>query len=187
MSRQLDSTGLKRLHRTWRRRTEGRVGLLLDGVQSPFNVGSIVRTAAALKVDHLWLVDRTASPSGTKTGKTAMGTQRYLDWTWHDDTAAAVAAARADGYRIVGLELTAEAVPLPEAGLDGDICLVVGHEDRGLAPATLARCDEVVFVPQLGRVGSLNVATAAAVALYEVRRRAWVAGTETAPDAEHGR
>ena len=39
MTRQLDSTGLKRLHRTWRRRTDGRVGLLLDNVQSPFNVG----------------------------------------------------------------------------------------------------------------------------------------------------
>lgn len=173
MSRQLDSTGLKRLHRTWRRRTEGRVGLVLDGVQSPFNVGAIVRTAAALTVDHLWLVERTASPSDTKTGRTAMGTQRYLDWTWHDDAAGAVAAARADGYRIVGLELTGDATPLPEAGLDGDVCLVVGHEDRGLSPATLALCDEVTFVPQLGRVGSLNVATATAIALYEVRRRAW--------------
>ena len=87
MSRQLDSTGLKRLHRTWRRRTRGRAGLLLDGVQSPFNVGSIVRTAAALSVDHLWLVGRTASPGDAKTGKTALGTQRYLDWTWHDTAA----------------------------------------------------------------------------------------------------
>jgi tRNA (guanosine-2'-O-)-methyltransferase len=188
VSRQLDSTGLKRLHRSWRRQTEGRVGLLLDGVQSPFNVGSIVRTAAALTVDHLWLVDRTASPSDTKTGKTAMGTQRYLDWTWHDDTAAAVAAARGDGYRIVALELTPEAVPLPEADLDGDICLVAGHEDRGLSPATLALCDEVTFIPQLGRVGSLNVATATAIALYEVRRRAWAGAQErTDPDTGHDR
>ena len=180
MTRQLDSQGLKRLHRSWRRRTEGRVGLLLDGVQSPFNVGSIVRTAAALTVDHLWLVERTASPSDAKTGKTAMGTQRYLEWTWHDDAAAAATAARADGYRIVGLELTDDAVPLPDADLDGDTCLVVGHEDRGLSPATLALCDEVAFIPQLGRVGSLNVATATAIALYEQRRRAWTAA-DTSP------
>ena len=175
MSRQLDSTGLKRLHRTWRRRTQGRAGLLLDGVQSPFNVGSIVRTAAALSVDHLWLVGRTASPGDAKTGKTALGTQRYLDWTWHDTAAQGAAAARGDGYALVGLELTAEATPLPDARLEGDVCLVVGHEDRGLAPASLALCDEVVFIPQLGRVGSLNVATATAIALYEVRRRAWTA------------
>jgi tRNA (guanosine-2'-O-)-methyltransferase len=52
---------------------------------------------------------------------------------------------------------------------------VVGHEDRGVPAATLASCDEVAFIPQLGRIGSLNVATATAIALYEVRRRAWVA------------
>ena len=49
---QLDGTGMKRLHREWRRRTEGRLALILDGVGNPFNVGSIVRTAAAERVDH---------------------------------------------------------------------------------------------------------------------------------------
>ena len=44
---QLDGTGMKRLHREWRRRTDGRLALILDGVQNPFNIGSVVRTAAA--------------------------------------------------------------------------------------------------------------------------------------------
>ena len=52
-------------------------------------------------------------------------------------------------------------------------CLVVGHEDRGCSPATLDACDEVAFVPLLGKVGSLNVATAASIALYELRRQHW--------------
>jgi tRNA (guanosine-2'-O-)-methyltransferase len=56
------------------------------------------------------------------------------------------------------------------------VCLVVGHEDRGLSPETLAGCDAVTFIPQLGRIGSLNVATATAIALYELRRRDWAAG-----------
>ena len=46
-------------------------------------------------------------------------------------------------------------------------------EDHGLTPATLGACDAVAFVPLLGRVGSLNVATAAAIALYELRRKGW--------------
>jgi tRNA (guanosine-2'-O-)-methyltransferase len=50
---------------------------------------------------------------------------------------------------------------------------VVGHEDRGLTAATLAACDDVAFLPLLGKVGSLNVATAAAIACYEVRRQGW--------------
>ncbi|MFS8585946.1 MAG: TrmH family RNA methyltransferase [Acidimicrobiia bacterium] len=173
MSRPLDSTGLKRLHRSWRRRTTGRVALVLVDVQSPFNVGSILRTAAALRVDHLWLVGDTAPPTGARTAKTALGTERYLRWSRHDTAAEAAEAARAAGYRVVGLELAEGATPLPELPLPDAVCLVVGHEDRGLPPAALAACDDVAYIPQLGRVGSLNVAVATAVALYEVRRREW--------------
>ena len=60
--KQLGSTDLKRLHREWRRRTEGRVALLLDSVQTPFNVGAIERTAAAMRVDDVWLSGSTADP-----------------------------------------------------------------------------------------------------------------------------
>jgi tRNA (guanosine-2'-O-)-methyltransferase len=177
MSRQLDSTGLKRLHRAWRRRPAEPLGLVLDHVQSPYNVGAILRTAAAFNVDHLWLVGDTASPTDAKASKLALGTQRYVDWTWHDTAPEAVAAAREAGYRIVGVELTDDAVPLDRVTVAGPVALVLGHEDRGLSPAALAACDEVGFIPQLGKVGSLNVATAAAIAVYEVRRRAWVANT----------
>ncbi|MGA8550707.1 MAG: TrmH family RNA methyltransferase [Stellaceae bacterium] len=48
--------------------------------------------------------------------------------------------------------------------------MALGNEDHGLSPATLAACDTVAFLPLTGRVGSLNVATAAAVALYELAR-----------------
>jgi tRNA (guanosine-2'-O-)-methyltransferase len=50
---------------------------------------------------------------------------------------------------------------------------VVGHEDRGLSKAALDQVDELVYIPQLGRIGSLNVAVAAAIALAEVRRQGW--------------
>jgi tRNA (guanosine-2'-O-)-methyltransferase len=169
---QLDGTGMKRLHREWRKRTQGRLALVLDGVQNPFNVGSVVRTAAAERVDHVWVAGGTA-PNHDKVNKTALGTQRYLTWTEVDDGPAAVAAAKADGYRVVAIELTSDATPLPEADLSGDIALVIGHEDRGVTPATLAVCDQVAFIPQLGKVGSLNVAAASAIAIYEARRRSW--------------
>jgi tRNA (guanosine-2'-O-)-methyltransferase len=176
MTRQLDPTGLKRLHRSWRRRVAAPVALILDRVQSPFNVGSIIRTAAAFRVDHLWLVGDTAAPTSAKTAKTALGSQRFVEWTWHDTAADAASAVRDDGYRVVGLELTDDAVPLPELAVAGPVCLVIGNEDRGLSAATLAICDGVAYIPQLGRIGSLNVATATAIALYELRRRDWTAG-----------
>lgn len=171
----LGSTDLKRLHRDWRRRTPGRVALLLDNVATPFNVGAILRTAAALRADHLWLAGTTASPTHARARKTALGSERYLSWTVVDDAPAGVAAARTAGYRAVGVELAEGATPLHRADLGGDVCLALGHEDRGLTAACLEACDQIVFIPQLGRIGSLNVATAAAIALYEVRRRTWEA------------
>jgi tRNA (guanosine-2'-O-)-methyltransferase len=171
--KQLDGTGMKRLHRDWRRRTEGRLALVLDDVQGPFNVGAIIRTAAALRVDDVWLAGRTPEPDDTKVGKTALGTQRYLTFHRVEPVLDAIDAARAAGYQVVAVELADEAVPLHELPLTAATCLVVGHEDRGCAPAVLHACDAVAFLPLLGKVGSLNVATAASIACYEVRRQAW--------------
>jgi tRNA (guanosine-2'-O-)-methyltransferase len=169
----LDGTGLKRLHREWRHRTAGRLALVLDNVQSPFNVGAIVRTAAAYRVEHAWLVGATPELDDAKVRKTALGCDRYLTWQRAETAADALADARTDGFSPVGLELADGASPLHELAFSGDVCLVIGHEDRGLAPATLDACDAVAYVPMLGKVGSLNVATATAIALYELRRQRW--------------
>ena len=169
---QIDSTGLKRLHREWRRLGHARLALVLDRVQNPFNLGAIVRTAAAERVDHIYLGAATA-PDAPKVAKTALGTERYITWSSFDDPAAAVEAARADGYRIVGVELAAGARPLHELAFRAPVALVLGHEDHGLSKDTIDLCDEVGFIPQLGRVGSLNVAAAAAIAIYEARRQQW--------------
>jgi tRNA (guanosine-2'-O-)-methyltransferase len=171
--KQLDGTGMKRLHREWRRRTERRLALVLDDVQGPFNVGAIIRTAAALRLDDVWLAGHTPDPGDTKVGKTALGTQRYLTFHRVDGAADAVTAARSAGYQVVAIELADGATPLHELTLGPATCLVVGHEDRGCSPATLDACDAVAYVPLLGKVGSLNVATAAAMACYEVRRQEW--------------
>lgn len=171
--KQLSPTDLKRLHREWNRRTIGRVALLLDSVVSPYNVGSIVRTAAAYRVEHLYLAGNTASPASSKSGKVSMGTERYLSWTSFERGPEAADAAREDGFSVVGLELADAAVPMHQLRAGTDVCLAIGNEDHGLSPATLAACDAVGFLPLLGRVGSLNVATAAAVALYELRRQEW--------------
>jgi tRNA (guanosine-2'-O-)-methyltransferase len=169
----LDSTELKRLHRDWRRRTTGRVALVLDNLQTPVNVGSIARLAAAYRVEHVWLAGATPPPSSPGARKTALGSDRYLTWTPVDGGTDAVAAAGAAGFRTVAVELAAGARPLHEIDLGDAVCFVLGHEDRGVPRTTLAACDDVAFIPQVGRIGSLNVAAAAAIALYETRRQEW--------------
>jgi tRNA (guanosine-2'-O-)-methyltransferase len=171
--KQLGQTDLKRLHRDWAKRSAGHLALLLDGVSSPFNVGAIVRTAAAFRVEHLYLAGGATSPGSARAGKTAMGTERYLSWSDFDRGADAADAAREEGYSVVGLELADHAVPLFQLSVGPDVCLAIGHEDHGLTAGTLAACDAVAFIPQMGRVGSLNVAAAAAIAMFELRRREW--------------
>lgn len=174
--KQLASTDLKRLHRTWRRRSDQRLSVILDRVVQPFNVGSILRTAAALKAHEMWFVADTAAPSNPKVGKTALGSERFLDTHLEVPTALdAITEAKAAGYTVIAVELADGALPLHELDLRGDVCLVLGHEDRGITEPTLEACDHVGYIPQMGRIGSLNVATAASIALYEVRRQSWTA------------
>lgn len=176
MTRNLGSTELKRLHREWRRRTSARVGLVLEDVQNPFNVGAILRTAAAYAVDDLWLVGSTAPPDHPKVRTTALGSQRFVTTTAGQGIGEALATADRAGYAIVGLELAEGAEPLHLLATEGDVCLVLGHEDRGLSREALARCPRFAYLPMLGRIGSLNVATAAALGVYELRRREWLDG-----------
>src|SRR5690606_35603644 len=136
---------LKRLHRSWRRRSSLRMALLLDGVQSPFNVGAVVRTAAAFGVGDLYLVGRTASARDPKAQKMAMGTDRYLAVHACPDAGPAIERARSEGYFVVGVELTDDAQPLHELDLSRDVCLAVGAEDHGLSAASVKACDVLAY------------------------------------------
>jgi tRNA (guanosine-2'-O-)-methyltransferase len=183
--KQFRGTDLKRQHRAWRRKNDFRLAVLLENLQSPFNVGSIVRTAAAMGAEKLYTTGGTPSVRSAGAQKAAMGTDRYLTVQHFATIGEAAAQARADGFRIVGLELADEAVPLFATPLTPAACLVVGHEDRGLTTECLELCDAVAFVPQLGRVGSLNVSSATAVGCYEARRQGYaITGVPDGVDAE---
>jgi tRNA (guanosine-2'-O-)-methyltransferase len=147
--------------------------VLLDSVSQPFNVGSIVRSAAAFGAEQLWLCGSTAPLSHPGVGRTALGTARLVPAVAEPSPVEAAKAAAASGLRVVAIELATGAVPLHEAPLDGDVCLAIGNEDHGCTAGLLAIADAIAYIPQPGRVGSLNVAVAAAIALAEARRRAW--------------
>jgi tRNA (guanosine-2'-O-)-methyltransferase len=173
VTRQLGQTEVKRLNRSWRRVTQARVGLLLESVSQPFNLGSIIRTAAAFGVEQVWLCGNTADPAHPSARKTALGTGRHLRIEQVAGPAEAAAAVREAGLRLVVVELADGAVPLHEMELRGDVCLALGNEDHGCSPGLLAAADRIAYIPQVGRVGSLNVAAAAAIVLAEARRREW--------------
>jgi tRNA (guanosine-2'-O-)-methyltransferase len=173
VTRQLGQTEVKRLNRSWRQSTQARICLLLDAVSQPFNVGSIIRTAACFGVEHVWLCGDTADPNHPSARKTALGTGRLLSFEQASNASATAAAVRAAGLRLVVVELADGAVPLHDAAIAGDVCFALGNEDRGCSPGLLAAADQIAYIPQIGRVGSLNVAAAAAIVLADARRREW--------------
>jgi tRNA (guanosine-2'-O-)-methyltransferase len=168
----------------WRHAAHGRLALLLDSVTQPFNVGSIARSAAAFGVEQVWLCGNTAPLDHASARKTALGTERFLTAVREHSPVAAARAASAGGYRVVAVELASGAVPFHEAPLDGDVCLAIGNEDHGCSPALLAAADAAAYIPQIGRVGSLNAAVAAAIVMAEARRRAWAGGTASSSDTQ---
>jgi tRNA (guanosine-2'-O-)-methyltransferase len=173
----LSTTEIKRLNREWRRRSNDRLALALVSLSNPYNVGSIMRSAAVFGVETVWLVGATPGPADAKVKKTGLGTESGIPSPRVDSAAAAAAEARAAGFRVVALELASEAEPIASYQFPAATCLVIGNEGHGLSPSALAACDAAVYVPQPGKVASLNVATATSIALYEVRRQAWTSTT----------
>ena len=144
---------------------------LLDNIRSVWNVGSIFRTADAVALGGLYLAGMTATPPRPDMEKTALGATRTVPWDYWEDPAAAVRNVQAAGTKVVALEQTAGARDWRAFAYPFPVCLVVGHEVRGVSSSVLELADAVVEVPMAGAKQSLNVAVAFGVLAFEVRRR----------------
>lgn len=143
----------------------------LDGVTDPHNVGSIARTAEALGVHGLIVPARRAAGVTPTVEKAAAGALAHLPLVRVTNLVSALRTLHDRDVWIVGLDADAPD-PLRDCALLSEaVCLTVGSEGRGLARLTAVQCDVLVNVPMQGRVGSLNASVAAAVAIYEARRR----------------
>ena len=147
------------------------VSVVLDNIRSAFNVGSIFRTSDAAAVEHLHLCGMTAYPPNVKLGKTALGAMDYVPWTYHEQTATALAEFRTRGVHIVAVEVTDNAVSYLDFDWPKPVAVVFGHEVRGVHADLMAQCDSIVAIPMVGFKNSVNVATAYGIILYEILRR----------------
>lgn len=166
--KQLIGVDLKRFLRDYRRRyqPEREVAILLQSVEYPANVGSIFRLADGAGVSELVLTGITPTPPHPTIDKIGRGKSNNVNWRYEKDPLVAAADFKADGYRLVALELVSEAIPYHHFVYPSKTCLVVGHEDHGLTKAMLAMCDSAVFIPMYGKGQSHNVHAALAIVLY---------------------
>jgi len=145
--------------------------LVAAGLTDPRNLGALLRSAECAGVTGVVLPrHRSARLSPTVT-KTAAGAIEHLDFAVVGGIPAALSTMTELGVWTVGLagESTQSLYDLPLG--QGPVALVVGSEDKGLAPLVRKRCDAVVSIPQHGKLPSLNVGVAGAVAAFEVARQ----------------
>lgn len=149
----------------------GDLVVLLDGVTDPQNLGAIARSAEAAGASALVLPKRRSAHVTPAVEKAAAGALSWLDVALVPNLARALGDLAERGLWSVGLAGEAPTTLWEAPLLDGPVALVIGAEGRGLSRLVAERCDALAAIPLSGRIGSLNASAAAAVALFEVRRR----------------
>lgn len=149
--------------------------VLLEDVQDPRNLGALLRVCEGAGVGRVLIRDRGAAPVSPTVAKTSAGASEWLDIERIPNTAMEVERLKEEGFWVYGTDAGGE--PPWEIDLTGKVVLCFGGEEKGLRARTRQICDRMIGLPMRGRVGSLNIATAASAVLYEaVRQRLAPAG-----------
>jgi len=145
--------------------------LVLDYLQDPQNLGTLLRTAEATGVNGVILPERRAAGITPAVRNSSSGAVEWLKITQVVNLARALEQLKEAGVWVAGLEDEAKATPYDQADYKGRLALVVGAEGPGLGRLIREKCDFFVKLPMLGQIASLNAAVAGSIALYEARRQ----------------
>lgn len=144
--------------------------IALDGVTDPGNLGALLRTAECAGVTGVVLPRHRAVHVTPTVTKAAAGAIEFLPMTLVGGLPNAITQMKAAGVWVVGLDEAGD-TRLDDLDLAQPTCLVLGAEGKGLSRLVRQRCDAVAAIPLRGRLNSLNVSAAGAVACFEVARQ----------------
>ena len=140
--------------------------LVLDSLEDPQNLGTVLRSAEAAGAHGVIFPTVRQAPLSPAAIKASAGATEHLLLCPVDDLAATLTDLHVRGLRIIGTEADAP-MTARQADLRGPIAIIIGSEGHGLAPAVRRRCDLMVRIPMRGAIGSLNAAVAGSVLLFE--------------------
>lgn len=148
---------------------DARLIAVIDSVTNTTNIGAIFRSAVALGVDAVLLTRTTCSPLNRRAVRVSMGTVFQVPWVWFD---APVSTLHDYGFKTAAMALTDRSITMddPTLKMEERLAVILGTEGDGLSQETISEADYVVRIPMMHNVDSLNVAAAAAVAFWELRR-----------------
>ena len=143
--------------------------VVIDGVVDTTNIGAIFRSAAALGIDAVLLTPTSCDPLNRRAVRVSMGSVFLVPWTWLHQP---ITALNDIGFKTVAMALTDDSVSIDDDALCAEprLAIVMGTEGDGLSHTTIAQADYVARIPMSHDVDSLNVAAAAAVAFWQLRK-----------------
>ena len=144
--------------------------VLLENVQDPGNVGTILRTLDAAGFDGCILTSGCADPFAPKTLRATMGSVFHVPMAFVEKTEMALCSLREQGYALLAAELSGESF-FQRGSLPKQLCLMIGNEGAGLIPETCRAATHRFRLPMAGGAESLNAAIAAAVMMYDLTNR----------------
>lgn len=162
-------------------RAEDPLILILDTLQDPQNLGTLLRTAEAVGVHGVLLPFRRTATITPAVVSASSGASEHL-LIARANLAQSIALLKETGIWVVGLESGGGAQPPGQVRLEGPLALVVGNEGEGMRPLVAKSCDTLLRLPMRGRIGSLNAAVAGSIALY----LAWGARGYSGGSAQQG-
>ena len=144
--------------------------LILDSIEDPQNLGSLIRTAEACGVQGVILPKDRAAGITPAVVKASAGAVAHLPIVRVTNLANTLEDLKKEGFWIVGADSQAEK-SLYQMKFDMHVGLVIGSEGKGVRPLLLKKCDFTLSIPMRGKVSSLNAAIAGAVILFEILRQ----------------
>ncbi len=144
--------------------------VLLENLQDPGNLGTIMRTAEGAGADGVILSRNSVDIYNPKTIRSTMGSVYRMPFLYAEDLSAAVSALKKKGVRIYAAHLNGKNGYTQEC-YQGGTAFLIGNEGSGLSDALAGQADALVRIPMHGKLESLNAAVAAAVLMYEVCRQ----------------
>ena len=143
--------------------------LLLDSVQDPQNLGAVIRSAVFFGCAGIVIPKRRSAQVNETVVKVSAGAALHADIARVSNLANTVKSLKKLGFHVICAEIGGKRID--DAFMDPPLAIVVGGEDEGVSRPVRKQCDEVVSIPSLGRVESLNLSCASAIFMYEFRRR----------------
>ena len=145
--------------------------LVLDSIQDPHNLGSILRSALAAGFFHVIMTRERCVPITGTVARTSAGAVAHLQICQVVNLAETLKTLKDRGFWIFGAVAESEAASLYTTEFSGPICVVIGSEGKGIRPLVRKQCDFLMTIPMRASFNSLNASVAAAIIMFEIDRR----------------